>query len=109
MTKLNKGNGKRRMTTRLLLGGAVIAGVVALSQLARKEAEEAEEAALLLEQEAVEAALLAGVSNLHLVDGVELLRFDEHDGLSADGLHPSDMGYDLIAHRLIPILEKVIG
>ena len=59
-------------------------------------------------QEAVEAALSAGVSNLHLVDGVALLTFNEHDSLSADGLHPSDMGYDLIAQRLMPILKEVI-
>jgi hypothetical protein len=58
-------------------------------------------------QEAVEAALSAGISNLHLVNGVELLTFDELDGLSADGLHPSDMGYNLIAQKLIPILKRV--
>lgn len=60
-------------------------------------------------REAVEAALAAGVSNLHLVNGVELLTFDDLDGLSADGLHPSDFGYNLIAQRLIPFLEQVIG
>jgi len=58
--------------------------------------------------EAVENAQSAGVSNLHLVNGIDLLSFDELDGLSPDGLHPSDYGYHTIAQRLIPLLRKIL-
>jgi len=51
----------------------------------------------------------AGDANTHLIDGVQLLGFGEHDALSKDGLHPSDYGYHLIASRLLPTLRQALG
>lgn len=55
------------------------------------------------------ALSLRVMANIHLIDGVQLLGFGEHDALSKDGLHPSDYGYHLIASRLIPILRPALG
>ena len=35
--------------------------------------------------------------------------FDEHDGLSRDGVHPTDYGYSLIAGKLLPVTRKALG
>jgi len=59
--------------------------------------------------EAAEEAMSSGVPNIHLIDGVTLFGFEEHDGLSGDGLHPSDYGYARIAGRLLPLLRQVLG
>ncbi len=48
-------------------------------------------------------------SNIYLIDGVELFGYDEHDGLSNDGLHPSDYGYSLIARKLLPVFRQALG
>ena len=60
-------------------------------------------------REAAEEAMSSGVPNIHLIDGVTLFGFDAHDGLSGDGLHPSDYGYVRIAGRLLPLLRRVLG
>jgi len=48
-------------------------------------------------------------SNIFLIDGVKLFGYDEHDGLSNDGLHPSDYGYSLIARKLLPVFRQALG
>lgn len=60
-------------------------------------------------REAVKEALAAGDRNLYLVEGPDLLGFDDHDGLSKDGVHPSDYGYGIIAERLKPTVKKALG
>ncbi len=60
-------------------------------------------------REAVQDLIQAGAKNLHLVEGEDLLGFDEHDGLSKDGVHPSDQGYGAIARKLAPMLGRVLG
>jgi hypothetical protein len=60
-------------------------------------------------REAVAAVLAGGDKRLRLLEGTDLLGFDEHDGLSKDGVHPSDYGYILIARRLAPVIKKALG
>jgi len=60
-------------------------------------------------REAVNQLLQAGAGDLYLVEGADLLGFDDHDLLSKDGVHPSDDGYSLIARRLSPVLKRAIG
>ncbi len=59
-------------------------------------------------QEAVSGLMQAGEKNVYLIDGTELLGFDEHDGLSRDGVHPSDYGFGLIARKLAPIMKQAL-
>jgi len=47
--------------------------------------------------------------NLHLVDGLTLLKADEFDGLASDGVHPNELGHTRIAERLQTILETVLN
>lgn len=58
---------------------------------------------------AVNELITAGDRKLLLVEGPDLLGFDEHDGLSKDGVHPSDQGYSIIARKLLPILKKSLA
>lgn len=51
----------------------------------------------------------SGEKNLYLIEGEDLLGFNEHDGLSKDGLHPTDYGYSIIAKRLLPVLKEALG
>ena len=44
-----------------------------------------------------------------LVEGLDLLGPDDADGLSADGVHPSDLGFQRMAERLEPILRKALS
>jgi lysophospholipase L1-like esterase len=46
---------------------------------------------------------------VYLVEGTDLLGFDEHDGLSKDGVHPTDYGYSIIANKLLPPVRKALG
>ena len=50
------------------------------------------------------ARLAAGDDKVTLVEGLDLLGADDADGLSADGVHPNDDGFALIAERLAPYL-----
>lgn len=47
--------------------------------------------------------------NLHLVDGLTLLKSNECDGLASDGVHPNELGHTRIAERLQPILETLLN
>lgn len=60
-------------------------------------------------REAVEDLLRSGEKNLYLLEGPDLLGFDDHDGLCRDGVHPTDYGYHLIARRLAPTLKRALG
>ncbi len=60
-------------------------------------------------REAVQELLQAGDKKVYLLEGPDLLGFDDHDGLSRDGVHPTDYGYSLIARRLSPTLKKLLG
>jgi len=60
-------------------------------------------------REAVEELLQAGDKKLYLLEGPDLLGLEDHDGLSRDGVHPTDFGYSLIARRLTPTLKQVLG
>lgn len=60
-------------------------------------------------REAVNELVKTGDRKLYLVEGPDLLGFDEHDGLSKDGVHPSDRGYDIIARKLLPTMKKAMG
>lgn len=49
-----------------------------------------------------------GIGNVSVVDGLTLLGRDDWAGLSADGLHPNEKGFELIARRLLPTLELLL-
>ena len=51
----------------------------------------------------------SGFSKTTVVDGLTLLGPDDWTGLSVDGLHPADKGYELIAERLRPVLESCLS
>jgi hypothetical protein len=59
-------------------------------------------------RDAVHEVISAGASNIYLVEGEDLLGFKEHDGLSKDGVHPSDYGYHLIAQKLLPTFRRAL-
>lgn len=60
-------------------------------------------------REAARDLMQTGDKNLYLLEGPDLLGLDDHDGLSRDGVHPTDYGYSLIARRLSPTLTKALG
>jgi hypothetical protein len=60
-------------------------------------------------REAVNGILQSGEKNVYLIEGTDLLGFDEHDGLSKDGVHPSDHGFSIIARKLLPTMKKALG
>ncbi len=60
-------------------------------------------------EDAVRMFVDSGEKKVYLVDGRALLGFEEHDGLSKDGVHPSDNGFDMIARKLLPVLKQAIG
>lgn len=60
-------------------------------------------------REAVRELIETGEKNLILIEGTDLLGFEEHDGLSKDGVHPTDHGFSIIAEKLLPVIEKVIN
>ncbi|HVJ69088.1 MAG TPA: SGNH/GDSL hydrolase family protein [Caulifigura sp.] len=57
----------------------------------------------------VNELIQAGDKRLFLVEGEDLLGFQDHALLSKDGVHPSDTGYALIASRLAPTLKSALG
>jgi hypothetical protein len=60
-------------------------------------------------RDAAHEVIAAGASNIYIVEGEDLLGFKEHDGLSKDGVHPSDYGYHLIAQKLLPTVSRALG
>ena len=57
----------------------------------------------------VQERIKAGDERLFLVEGEDLIGFQEHDALSKDGVHPSDRGYAIIATKLSPLLKRALG
>lgn len=57
----------------------------------------------------VNELIQAGDKRLFLVEGEDLLGFQEHHALSKDGVHPSDQGYGIIAAKLSPVLKRALG
>ncbi|MBM3852477.1 MAG: hypothetical protein FJ399_04905 [Verrucomicrobia bacterium] len=51
----------------------------------------------------------AGDPRIVVVEGEDLLGFQEHHLLSRDGVHPSDEGYRVIAVRLAPVLRQALA
>jgi hypothetical protein len=60
-------------------------------------------------RDSVNELIEAGEKQLFLVEGEDLIGFQEHDALSRDGVHPSDQGYALIATKLSPVILKALG
>ena len=60
-------------------------------------------------RDAANELITAGEKNLYLLEGEYLLGFNEHEGLSKDGVHPADQGYSIIAKKLVPTLKKALG
>ncbi|MFA5859185.1 MAG: SGNH/GDSL hydrolase family protein [Elusimicrobiota bacterium] len=60
-------------------------------------------------KQAVEAVIKDGMKDVYILNGEDLLGFNEHDGLSRDGVHPSDHGFYLIATRMLPVIKKALG
>ena len=60
-------------------------------------------------REAVNEFIQSGEKGVILLEGTDLLGFDEHDGLSRDGVHPTDYGYSIIANKLLPALKRALG
>jgi hypothetical protein len=60
-------------------------------------------------RDAVTEFTKSGEKNVWLLEGTDLLGFAEHDGLSRDGVHPTDYGYSLIAKKLLPILKQALA
>jgi hypothetical protein len=60
-------------------------------------------------REAVSDFMKSGGKDVYLLEGTELLGFAEHDGLSRDGVHPTDYGYSIIAKKLLPVTKKALG
>jgi lysophospholipase L1-like esterase len=57
----------------------------------------------------VNELIRAGDKQLFLVEGEDLIGFQEHALLSNDGVHPSDRGYGVIAKKLSPLIKQAIG
>lgn len=63
-----------------------------------------------LQRDEVELLREAGDLHVHFFDGSQLLgEADEAQECTADGIHPSDLGYDRIAKTLRPILAGLLG
>ena len=60
-------------------------------------------------REATQERLAAGDRQLFLVEGEELLGFNEHAWLSKDGVHPSAGGYARMADKLLPLLQRLLA
>lgn len=48
----------------------------------------------------------AGLDNVYIVDGLKLLGPADSEGFSNDGLHPSELGFQRIAERLLPAIRQ---
>ena len=55
------------------------------------------------------AGAIPGDGSLTVVDGLDLLGPGDADGLSSDGVHPSDLGFRLMAERLAPVVRSALG
>jgi hypothetical protein len=60
-------------------------------------------------REAANEFMQSGEKGVFLLEGTELLGFEEHDGLSRDGVHPTDYGYSIIAGKLLPTIKKALA
>ncbi len=60
-------------------------------------------------REATKGFIQSGQKAVYLLEGTDLLGFDEQDGLSKDGVHPTDYGYSIIAGKLLPVMKKALG
>ena len=60
-------------------------------------------------RDSVNELVQAGEKQLFLVEGEELIGFNEHAALSKDGVHPSDEGYGKIAKKLSPLFKQALG
>jgi hypothetical protein len=58
---------------------------------------------------AVNELTKSGKKQLFLVEGEDLIGFQEHAALSRDGVHPSDQGYGIIAKKLSPLFKQTLG
>ena len=58
-------------------------------------------------RQAVAERIKAGDEFVHLVEGLDLLGKQDTDTYH-EGVHPTDLGYQRIAERLQPILEKIL-
>ncbi|MFC5402622.1 SGNH/GDSL hydrolase family protein [Cohnella soli] len=61
-----------------------------------------------IQRATVERLIEAGDANLHFFDGSDLLGADYQD-CTADGIHPSDLGYSRIAKSLEPVLRELLA
>ncbi|RTE10509.1 hypothetical protein EJQ19_06965 [Paenibacillus whitsoniae] len=60
-----------------------------------------------LQRGIVECLRQEGDAHLHFCDGAELLG-EDYQECTADGIHPSDLGYKHMADRLRPVLAKLL-
>ena len=60
-------------------------------------------------RDAANQFIQSGEKDVYLFEGTDLLGFGEHDGLSRDGVHPTDYGYSIIAGKLLPVARKALG
>lgn len=60
-------------------------------------------------RDAANEFIRSGARDVYLIEGADLLGFDEQDGLSKDGVHPTDYGYSMIAGKLLPVVRKALG
>jgi hypothetical protein len=60
-------------------------------------------------RDAANEFIKSGEKDVYVIEGTDLLGFGEHDGLSKDGVHPTDYGYSIIAGKLLPITRKALG
>jgi lysophospholipase L1-like esterase len=49
----------------------------------------------------------AGDSNIHLADGFGLIPYGT-DGAYVDGIHPTDLGFAMMAERLAPVIRMIL-
>src|ERR1035437_5620685 len=60
-------------------------------------------------RDAANEFIQSGEKDVYLIEGTDLLGFGEHDGLSKDGVHPTDYGYSIIAGKLLPTTRKALA
>jgi hypothetical protein len=60
-------------------------------------------------RDAANESIKSGEKGVYLLEGTDLLGFGDHDGLSKDGVHPTDYGFSLIADKLLPTVKQALG
>jgi lysophospholipase L1-like esterase len=60
-------------------------------------------------RDAANEFIKSGEKGVYLLEGTDLLGFGDHDGLSKDGVHPTDYGFSLIANKLLPTVKQALG